>query len=144
MSYSAYRPSGQLGSKLEHIIITFQKNEIPLFGRAVEVVGWQSIFIVILCTLNQCTVYKYIQGRRLTLAAQKLVDTEQPIVEIAYEAHYDSQQAFTLAFKQFYGCTPRNYRKNGVFYLKQSKIRMMRSLDGYRFMYYFSGGKFAA
>ena len=80
----------------------------------------------------------------MTLAAQKLVDTEQPIVEIAYEAHYDSQQAFTLAFKQFYGCTPRNYRKNGVFYLKQSKIRMMRSLDGYRFMYYFSGGKFAA
>ena len=31
--------SGQLGSKLEHVIITFQKNEIPLFGRAVEVVG---------------------------------------------------------------------------------------------------------
>lgn len=45
VSYSAYQPSGQLGSKLEHVIITFQKNEIPLFGRAVEVVGWQSIFI---------------------------------------------------------------------------------------------------
>lgn len=53
VSYSAYQPSGQLGSKLEHVIITFQKNEIPLFGRAVEVVGWQSIFIVILCTLKQ-------------------------------------------------------------------------------------------
>ncbi len=50
----------------------------------------------------KCTVYKYIQGRRLTLAAQKLVETEQPIVEIAYEAHYDSQQTFTLAFKQLY------------------------------------------
>lgn len=55
VSYSAYQPSGQLGSKLEHVIITFQKNEIPLFGRAVEVVGWQSIFIVILCTLKQTT-----------------------------------------------------------------------------------------
>lgn len=53
VSYSAYQPSGQLGSKLEHVIITFQKNEIPLFGRAVEVAGWQSIFIVILCTLKQ-------------------------------------------------------------------------------------------
>jgi len=40
VSYSAYQPSGQLGSKLEHVIITFQKNEIPLFGRAVEVAGW--------------------------------------------------------------------------------------------------------
>ena len=35
------------------------------------------------------TVYKYIQGRRLTMAAQKLVKTDQPIVEIAYRAHYD-------------------------------------------------------
>lgn len=57
VSYSAYQPSGQLGSKLEHVIITFQKNEIPLFGRAVEVVGWQSIFIVILCTLKQPFCY---------------------------------------------------------------------------------------
>ena len=57
VSYSAYQPSGQLGSKLEHVIITFQKNEIPLFGRAVEVVGWQSIFIVILCTLKQADLF---------------------------------------------------------------------------------------
>ncbi len=93
---------------------------------------------------TKCTVYKYIQGRRLTLAAQKLVETKQPIVEIAYEAHYDSQQAFTLAFKQFYGCTPKIYRKNGVFYPKQSKISMMSSPGGYRFMYCLAGGKSAA
>ena len=42
VSYSAYQPSGQLGSKLEHVIITFQKNEIPLFRRVVEVAGWLS------------------------------------------------------------------------------------------------------
>ena len=30
------------------------------------------------------TIYKYIQGRRLTLAAQKLVETQKPIREIAY------------------------------------------------------------
>ena len=93
---------------------------------------------------TKCTVYKYIQGRRLTLAAQKLVETEQPIVEIAYEAHYDSQQVFTLAFKQFYGCTPKIYRKNSVFYPKQPKISMMSSLGGYRCMYYFAGGKLVA
>ena len=91
-----------------------------------------------------CTVYKYIQGRRLTLAAQKLVETKRPIVEIAYEAHYDSQQAFTLAFKQLYACTPGIYRKNGVFYPKQSKICRMGSLGGYLFMYDLLGGKRAA
>lgn len=73
---------------------------------------------------TNCTIYKYIQGRRLTLAARKLVETEKPIVEIAYEAHYSSQQAFTLAFQKLYLCTPQIYRKNGVFYPKQAKINM--------------------
>lgn len=58
-----------------------------------------------------CTIYKYIQGRRLSLAAQKLAKTSKPIVEIAYEANYNSQQAFTLAFQRLYHCTPQVYRK---------------------------------
>ena len=69
-----------------------------------------------------CTIYKYIQGRRLTLAAQELVETKKPIVEIACEAHYGSQQAFTLAFEQRYLCTPQVYRKRGVFYPVQPGI----------------------
>ena len=32
-----------------------------------------------------CTIYKYLQARRLTVAAQKLVDTDKPIAQIAYE-----------------------------------------------------------
>ncbi|MCI9137729.1 MAG: helix-turn-helix domain-containing protein [Lachnospiraceae bacterium] len=90
------------------------------------------------------TIYKYIQGRRLTLAAQKLVESRQPIIEIAYEAHYDSQQAFTLAFKRLYECTPSIYRKNGIFYPKQSKICTMSSLSRRLLRYYLSGGKLAA
>lgn len=93
---------------------------------------------------TKCTVYKYIQGRRLTLAAQKLVETKQPIVEIAYEAHYDSQQAFTLAFRQLYECTPKAYRKNGVFSPRQSRICMMSSLSGQLSIYCIPGGKLAA
>lgn len=73
---------------------------------------------------TNCTIYKYIQGRRLTLAARKLVETKKPIIEIAYEAHYSSQQAFTLAFQKLYLCTPQIYRKNRVFYPKQVKINM--------------------
>ncbi|MDE7311613.1 MAG: AraC family transcriptional regulator [Eubacterium sp.] len=88
-----------------------------------------------------CTIYKYIQGRRLALAAQKLVETQQPIVEIAYEARYDSQQAFTLAFKQTYGCPPNAYRRNGVFSSKQPKLCRMRFFGG--FYYTLSGGKAA-
>lgn len=71
-----------------------------------------------------CTIYKYIQTRRLTEAARQLVETELPIVEIAQEAHYNSQQAFTLAFHQVYLQSPQVYRKNGVFLPKQSKVFM--------------------
>ena len=90
------------------------------------------------------TVYKYIQGRRLTMAAQKLVKTDQPIVEIAYRAHYDSQQAFTLAFKQVYECTPKIYRKNGVFYPKQTKICTPGQAKAYSFLSCLKGGRMAA
>lgn len=74
------------------------------------------------------TIYKYIQGRRLTLAAQELVESEKPIVEIAYEAHYGSQQAFTLAFQQVYLCTPLVYRRNGIFYPAQPGIHMKSTM----------------
>lgn len=70
------------------------------------------------------SIYKYIQGRRLTLAAKELVETKKSIIDIAYEAHYNSQQAFTLAFHQLYQCTPQVYRKNGIFYPRQLRMNM--------------------
>ncbi len=89
------------------------------------------------------TVYKYIRGRRLTLAAGRLVKTDRPIVEIAYEAHYDSQQAFTQAFRKVYGCTPKIYRKNGVFYPKQTRIHMLCLTNAHSFVNGMTGGRMA-
>lgn len=59
------------------------------------------------------TIHKYIQGIRLERAAEKLAETTQPIIEIALEAGYGSQQAFTPAFRAIYGCTPQEYRRLG-------------------------------
>lgn len=70
------------------------------------------------------TVSKYIRGRRLTLAAQELVGSERPIIEIAYETGYESQQAFTYAFQRLYLCTPQAYRKNGIFQPRQTRFEM--------------------
>lgn len=75
----------------------------------------------VFAVVTGCTIYKYIQMRRLTEAARQLVETEKPIVEIAYEAHYNSQQAFTLAFHREYQCAPGIYRRNGVFYPKKTR-----------------------
>lgn len=71
-----------------------------------------------------CTIYKYIQMRRLTVAAEKLVYTKKPIVEIAFEANYDSQQSFTFAFRQLYGCPPQEYRAIKVFVPKFNRFKL--------------------
>lgn len=90
------------------------------------------------------TIYKYIKERRLTLAAQKLVETKKPIIEIAYEAQYNSQQAFTLAFNKLYLCTPQVYRKNRIYYPKRTRITMRSSLVYFSHASYMWGGKIAA
>lgn len=75
------------------------------------------------------TLYKYIQGRRLDEAARKLAETKRPIVEIAFEAGYASQQAFTQAFRLVYIYTPQEYRRAGRFLPKQGRINMCMEKD---------------
>ena len=77
------------------------------------------------CTV--ITIYKYLQSRRLTIAAEKLIKTNDPITRIAYEAGYESQQAFSLAFKQLYVYPPKTYRNIGVFVPKQSRISLCKN-----------------
>lgn len=80
------------------------------------------------------TMYKYLQNRRLTIAAQKLVKTDKPITQIAYEAGYDTQQSFSYAFKQIYLYPPKIYRNIGIFTPKQNRISMCCSyISSYKF-----------
>ena len=44
------------------------------------------------------SLYQYIRRRRLNEAAEKLGNTDRPVIEIALEAGYLSQQAFAQAF----------------------------------------------
>lgn len=73
------------------------------------------------------TIYKYLQNRRLTIAAEKLIKTDKPITQIAYEAGYDTQQSFSFAFKQIYSYPPKIYRNMGIFVPKQNRISMFGS-----------------
>ncbi len=68
------------------------------------------------------TMHDYILRRRLTEAAKLLVCTRQPIVGIALQAGFESQQAFTTAFRALYKQTPLRFRRDGVFYPLQTRI----------------------
>lgn len=89
------------------------------------------------------TLHKYIQGRRLEEAARKLAQTEQPILEIAFDAGYGSQQAFTQAFRVEYLCTPQEYRRRGQYISKRGAVGT-RKADSYMCLYCSVRGGMAA
>lgn len=59
-------------------------------------------------------VAEYIRKRRLLKSADKLLNTNNKIVNIAFKYQFNSQEAFTKAFKRLYGMPPREFRKSRV------------------------------
>lgn len=54
----------------------------------------------------------YIRNRRLSHAALALKLTSKPILDIAMQYRFDSQQTFTRSFKKQFNMTPASYRRN--------------------------------
>lgn len=55
-------------------------------------------------------IYQYIKKRRLSEAAKKLLCTKWGILDIALDAGYESQQAFTQAFTTAFRLSPKAFR----------------------------------
>ena len=62
------------------------------------------------------TIHDYAVRRQLTEGARLLAESGRPVLEIALSCGYESQQAFTAAFKEMYKLPPARYRAQGVFY----------------------------
>lgn len=54
---------------------------------------------------------RYISQKRMDRSAKELIETDQPIIEIALKYQYNSQEAFSRAFKRTYQLAPGQYRK---------------------------------
>lgn len=76
------------------------------------------------------TIHDYVQRRQLTEAAKMLVFSDRPILEIALTAGYESQQAFTAAFKEMYKRTPNRYRGEEAFYPLQLRYILQENPSG--------------
>lgn len=68
------------------------------------------------------TIHDYVVRRQLTEAAKLLVFSDKPIIEIAFICGYESQQAFSSAFKSMYKIPPAEYRNNREFYPLQLRF----------------------
>lgn len=59
------------------------------------------------------TVFDYIRKRRLSEIAHRLVTTDTPMVDLALQWGYESQQSMTKAFRRQFGESPGAYRRAG-------------------------------
>ena len=54
---------------------------------------------------------EYIRMRRLTLAAEELMNTDKKVIDIAARYGYETPESFTRAFCRFHGVTPSEVRR---------------------------------
>lgn len=57
------------------------------------------------------TPKEYLRKRRLTVGAKRLLSEDIGILDLAFDCQFDSQEAFTRAFKELFNITPAQYRK---------------------------------
>lgn len=57
------------------------------------------------------SVMGYVRARRLSLAVPRLSESDDRLIEIAFDAGFESQEAFTRAFKRRFGVTPGAVRR---------------------------------
>lgn len=65
--------------------------------------------IFLSCTMS--TIGTYVKKRRFTEMAERLRSTKDRITDIAFDCGYESHEAFSRAFKGYFGMTPHAYRK---------------------------------
>lgn len=78
----------------------------------------------IFSSMTGMTIHDYAVRRRLTEGARLLAESSRPVLEIALSCGYESQQAFTGAFKEMYKLTPARYRTQGIFYPLQLPLAL--------------------
>lgn len=80
--------------------------------------------------LTDMSIADYIRRRRLTLAAQELINTEQKVIDLAYKYGYDSPEAFTKAFRKQHNLTPSEARKKQGQLQSYNRLVIQVSLKG--------------
>lgn len=63
----------------------------------------------------RCSVSEYITKRRLSCAAQELLESGKSVTDVALDYQYGSPEAFSRAFKRFWGVSPAEFRRTRRF-----------------------------
>lgn len=86
--------------------------------------------------ITDMSLWDYIRKRRLTLAASKLLQSDQKIIDIALEFGYESPESFSRAFKKIHGVSPSQVRKEGKTLVAYPPLSIQISIKGDQQMEY--------
>lgn len=77
------------------------------------------------------SINTYIRYRRLTSAANLLLYTDERILDIALHYGFESQEAFTRAFKSVYSLPPAAYRSQMKIFIPKKEGNTMTNINGW-------------
>ncbi len=60
-------------------------------------------------------VTEYIRGRKLSVAAYELLNSDVKVIDLSLKYGYESPAAFTRAYQAFHGVSPTSTRKLGIY-----------------------------
>lgn len=58
------------------------------------------------------TVGDYIRNRRLSLAGQEILKSNENLIDVAFRYHYETSESFSKAFSRFHGFPPSHTKRN--------------------------------
>src|SRR5690606_8358627 len=79
------------------------------------------------------TIGEYIRKRRLAISAFLLLHTDYTILDISFECQFQSQEAFTRAFKELYRMPPGKYRNmmRSLYQKEEKKMAAVNEVKGW-------------
>ncbi|MFC9708733.1 effector binding domain-containing protein [Paenibacillus sp. NPDC056933] len=80
--------------------------------------------------LTDVTVAEYIRRRRLTLAANELLQSDHKIIDLAHKYGFDTPESFSKAFRRQHGIAPTEARKNSTSITSYNRLVIQLSLKG--------------
>lgn len=76
---------------------------------------------------------QYVNGRKLTVAAEQLINSNQSIIEIAFKFGFKYPEVFSRTFKKQFGISPKEFRSSRIRINKVNKAEVVpRNLINYK------------
>ncbi|MBH1940686.1 AraC family transcriptional regulator [Mobilitalea sibirica] len=111
-------------------------NELDITQIAKEACCSACHFQRIFAFAAEMTLSEYIRLRRMTLAAFELQNHDNKVIDIALKYGYNSPTAFTRAFTNVHGVTPKTVREKGISLKSFPRISFHISIKGGKAMNY--------